>query len=160
VSMFKKNYDHLPKDTYFGNYKDSVCGNPNYFLTYENGKSAARIQDHLRPKMLEEAAVLHYTYAKFSDLTSRRDHCDCKPTKEDVKRCFMLEFDRSIRIVIGLDPILNGFGTVSSSVPSSSAFFGSSLKKVTSRILSSSKVSSGSFKILAIDEDKQIDKDR
>ncbi|RYR25671.1 hypothetical protein Ahy_B02g059584 [Arachis hypogaea] len=36
VSMFKKNYDHLPKDTYFGNYKDSVCGNPNYFLTYEN----------------------------------------------------------------------------------------------------------------------------
>ena len=39
---------------------------------------------------LEEAAVLHYTYAKFSDLTSRRDRCGCKPTKEDVKRCFML----------------------------------------------------------------------
>lgn len=49
VSMFKKNYDHLPKDTYFGMYKDSVRGNPNYFLTYGNGKSAARIQDHLRP---------------------------------------------------------------------------------------------------------------
>lgn len=45
---------------------------------------------------LEEAAVLHYTYAKFSDLTSRRDRCGCKPTKEDVKRCFMLEFDRSV----------------------------------------------------------------
>jgi len=47
---------------------------------------------------LEEAAVLHYTYAKFSDLTSRRDRCGCKPTKEDVKRCFMLEFDRSVSL--------------------------------------------------------------
>jgi len=137
--MFKKNYDHLPKDTYFGMYKDSVRGNPNYFLTYGNGKSVARVQDHLRPNgahrwhnymktpkyntksiykafvsmiflisilmvllnydseiKLEEAAVLHYTYAKFSDLTSRRDRCGCKPTKEDVKRCFMLEFDRSV----------------------------------------------------------------
>ncbi|ESW21010.1 hypothetical protein PHAVU_005G033300 [Phaseolus vulgaris] len=114
ISMFKKNYDHLPKDTYFGMYKDSVRGNPNYFLTYGNGKSAARIQDHLRPNgahrwhnymktpneiKLEEAAVLHYTYAKFSDLTSRRDRCGCKPTKEDVKRCFMLEFDRSAFII-------------------------------------------------------------
>lgn len=47
--MFKKNYDHLPKDTYFGMYKEATRGNPNYFLTYGNGKSAARIQDHLRP---------------------------------------------------------------------------------------------------------------
>ena len=30
-------------------YKDATRGNPNYFLTYGNGKSAARIQDHLRP---------------------------------------------------------------------------------------------------------------
>ncbi|KAJ4711563.1 Glycosyltransferase-like KOBITO 1 [Melia azedarach] len=114
VSMFKKNYDHLPKDTYFGMYKESTRGNPNYFLTYGNGKSVARIRDHLRPNgahrwhnymktpneiKLEEAAVLHYTYAKFSDLTSRRDRCGCKPTKEDVKRCFMLEFDRSAFII-------------------------------------------------------------
>ncbi|KAF5469787.1 hypothetical protein F2P56_010347 [Juglans regia] len=114
VSMFKRNYDHLPKDAYFGMYKESTRGNPNYFLTYGNGKSAARIQDHLRPNgahrwhnymkfpkeiKLEEAAVLHYTYAKFSDLTSRRDRCGCKPTKEDVKRCFMLEFDRSAFII-------------------------------------------------------------
>lgn len=47
--MFKRNYDHVPKDTYFGMYKESTRGNPNYFLTYGNGKSAARIQDHLRP---------------------------------------------------------------------------------------------------------------
>lgn len=51
---------------------------------------------------LEEAAVLHYTYAKFSDLTSRRDRCGCKPTKEDVKRCFMLEFDRAVSAVLSL----------------------------------------------------------
>ncbi|KAL5544139.1 hypothetical protein UlMin_007923, partial [Ulmus minor] len=48
---------------------------------------------------LEEAAVLHYTYSKFSDLTSRRDRCGCKPTKVDVKRCFMLEFGRSVFII-------------------------------------------------------------
>lgn len=51
---------------------------------------------------MEEAAVLHYTYAKFSDLTSRRDRCGCKPTKEDVKRCFMLEFDRAVSSVPSL----------------------------------------------------------
>ncbi|XP_076904861.1 glycosyltransferase-like KOBITO 1 [Bidens hawaiensis] len=114
VSMFKKNYDHLPKDTYFGNYKESTRGNPNYFLTYGNGKAATRIQHHLRPNgahrwhnymktpneiKLDEAAVLHYTYTKFSDLTSRRDRCGCKPTKDDVKRCFMLDFDRSAFII-------------------------------------------------------------
>ncbi|XP_034920110.1 glycosyltransferase-like At3g57200 [Populus alba] len=104
VSMLKKNHNHLPKDTYFGNYEEATRGNPNYFLTCGNGKSAARIRDHLRPNgahrwhnymktpnkvKLEEAAVLHYTYPKFSDLTSRRDPCGCKPMKEDVKRCFM-----------------------------------------------------------------------
>ncbi|KAK4372084.1 hypothetical protein RND71_007468 [Anisodus tanguticus] len=52
-----------------------------------------------RDVKLEEATVLHYTYSKFSDLTSRRDRCGCKPTKEDVKRCFMLEFDRSAFII-------------------------------------------------------------
>jgi hypothetical protein len=51
---------------------------------------------------LEEAAVLHYTYTKFSDLTSRRDRCGCKPTKEDVKRCFMLDFDRAVSKLLNL----------------------------------------------------------
>lgn len=51
---------------------------------------------------LEEAAVLHYTYARFSDLTSRRDRCGCKPTREDVKRCFMLEFDRAVSAMLYL----------------------------------------------------------
>ncbi|KAK9069242.1 hypothetical protein SSX86_013358 [Deinandra increscens subsp. villosa] len=114
ISMFKKNFDHLMKETYFGNYKDSTRGNPNYFLTYGNGKSAARVQQHLRPNgahrwnnyrkhpneiKFDDAAVLHYTYTKFSDLTSRRDRCGCKPTKEEVKRCFMLEFDRAAFII-------------------------------------------------------------
>ncbi|KAH0722590.1 hypothetical protein KY290_006577 [Solanum tuberosum] len=48
VSMFKKNYDHLTKEMYFGNYKEATRGNPNYFLTYGNGKSAARVQGHVR----------------------------------------------------------------------------------------------------------------
>ncbi|KAG9132520.1 hypothetical protein Leryth_008442 [Lithospermum erythrorhizon] len=114
VSMFKKNFDHLTKEVYFAMYKEATRDNPNYFLTYGNGKSAARIQDHLRPNgahrwhnymkspneiKLDEAAVLHFTYSKYSDLTSRRDRCGCKPTKEDVKRCFMLEFDRNAFII-------------------------------------------------------------
>ncbi|PWA92792.1 glycosyltransferase family 92 [Artemisia annua] len=114
ISLFKKNFDHLTKETYFGTYKESTRGNPNYFLTYGNGKSAARVQQHLRPNgahrwhnymkapievKFDEAAVLHYTYTKFSDLTSRRDRCGCKPTKEEVKRCFMLEFDRAAFII-------------------------------------------------------------
>ncbi|KAF9679589.1 hypothetical protein SADUNF_Sadunf06G0030500 [Salix dunnii] len=141
VSMFKKNHDHLPKDIYFGNYKEAIRGNPNFFLTYGNVKSAAHIQDHLRPNgahrwhnymkilkhghssqqfdmhaivfflksfsvnfasevKLEEAAVLHYTYPKFSDLTTRFDLCGCKPTLEDVKRCSMLEFNRAAFISV------------------------------------------------------------
>ncbi|KAI3788257.1 hypothetical protein L2E82_01017 [Cichorium intybus] len=114
VSMFKKNFDHLMKETYFGNYKEATRRNPNYFLTYGNGKSAARVQPHLRPNgahrwhnykkppievKFDEAAVLHYTYTKFSDLTSRRDRCGCRPTKEDVKRCFMLDFDRAAFVI-------------------------------------------------------------
>ena len=55
---------------------------------------------------LEEAAVLHYTYSKFSDLTSRRDRCGCKPTTEDVKRCFMLDFDRSVSLDLSLNTFL------------------------------------------------------
>ncbi|MQL10527.1 hypothetical protein EI010_25265, partial [Escherichia coli] len=55
---------------------------------------------------------------------------------------------------------LNGSGG-GASVPSS-AFFGSNLKKVASRLPNTAKVSSGSFKIVAaeIDDSKQTDKDR
>ncbi|GMH20179.1 hypothetical protein Nepgr_022020 [Nepenthes gracilis] len=117
VSMFKKNYDHLSREAYFGHYTEATRENPNYFLTYGNGKSAARIQDHLRPNgahrwhnymkipnemRLDEAAILHYTYSKYSDLTTRRDRCGCKPTKKDVKRCFMLEFDRDAFIIASI----------------------------------------------------------
>lgn len=60
VSLFKKNYDHLTEEIYYGNYKDSVRGNPAYFLTYSNGKSAARVQQHLRPN----GAHRWYNYKK------------------------------------------------------------------------------------------------
>ncbi|CAL0326619.1 unnamed protein product [Lupinus luteus] len=114
VSMFKKNYDHLTDEVYYKYYDAATRTNPNYFITYGNGKEAARIQDHLRPNgahrwynymkdpkevTMQEAAVLHYTYPKFSDLISRRDRCGCKPTMEDVKRCFMLEFDSHAFII-------------------------------------------------------------
>ncbi|KAL5544162.1 hypothetical protein UlMin_007946, partial [Ulmus minor] len=79
VSMFKRNYDHLPKDTYIGMYKESTWCNPYYFLTYGNGKSVARIQDHLRPN----SAHRWHNYKK----TPKCDRCGCKPTKVDVKSC-------------------------------------------------------------------------
>jgi len=41
--------------------------------------------------------VLHYTFTRFSDLKARRDRCDCAPTEEDAKRCFILPFDRMVR---------------------------------------------------------------
>uniref|UniRef100_K4C4F7 Glycosyltransferase family 92 protein n=1 Tax=Solanum lycopersicum TaxID=4081 RepID=K4C4F7_SOLLC len=41
VSMFKKIYDLLTEEMYCGHCKEATRGNPNYFLTYANGKSAA-----------------------------------------------------------------------------------------------------------------------
>lgn len=109
VTLFKKNYAHINSKEYFAKYGTVQRGNPNYFTTYGNGKSAARVLDGLRPngahrwynynKVPKEwssvtSAVLHYTYNRFSDLKSRRDRCDCAPTKEEVEKCFILEFDR------------------------------------------------------------------
>jgi hypothetical protein len=48
----------------------------------------------LREWSSDQAAILHYTYNRFSDLRSRRDRCDCAPTEEDAARCFILPFDR------------------------------------------------------------------
>ena len=48
VSMFKKNYDHVTKETYFWLYKEVTRGNPNHFLTYGNGKAAAQVQDSIQ----------------------------------------------------------------------------------------------------------------
>jgi len=49
-----------------------------------------------REETSDEAAVLHFTYNRFDDLKSRRDRCDCAPTEEDAKRCFILPFDRMV----------------------------------------------------------------
>ncbi|KAH9648935.1 glycosyltransferase-like KOBITO 1 [Citrus sinensis] len=67
--------------------REAARNNLNYFLTYGNGKAAARVQDHLRPN----GAHRWHNYMK----NPIRDRCSCKPAKEDVKRCFMLEFDRA-----------------------------------------------------------------
>ena len=54
--------------------------------------------------------MLHYTYNRFDDLKSRRDRCDCAPTEEDAKRCFILPFDRMVspRAASCVDDILPG----------------------------------------------------
>lgn len=51
----------------------------------------------VREHSAEQAAILHYVYNKYSDLKGRRDRCDCAPTEEDTRRCFMLPFDRDVR---------------------------------------------------------------
>jgi len=109
VSLFKRNFAHVVSDAYYAMYSTVARGNPNYFTTYGNGKSAARVVDGLRSNgahrwhnydrlpqewSSEQSAVLHYTFNRFADLISRRDRCDCKPTKEDAERCFILPFDR------------------------------------------------------------------
>lgn len=109
VTLFKRNYQHVQGELYSRNYAAVAHGNPNYFITYANGKAAARVQPGLRPNgahrwnnyakaVREETSaatgVLHYTYNRLSDLKNRRDRCDCAPTEEDAKRCFILPFDR------------------------------------------------------------------
>lgn len=117
VSLFKRNYAHVHSKMYYEAYSKISKGNPNYFITYGNGKSAARVIPGLRSNgahrwhnyfknptewSSEQAAILHYTYNKFSDLISRRDRCDCQPTKEDAERCFILPFDREAFLAASL----------------------------------------------------------
>jgi hypothetical protein len=131
VSMFTKNYDHLPRDRYFGLYNEATRANPNYFLMVmwnrlQRFKNICirvvlidamhripkvrylNIENYLLKQMLpqqttvcfcstvysytsfllcsetklEKAAILHYTYTEFSDLTSMRDRFGCKPAKQ------------------------------------------------------------------------------
>ena len=49
VTLFKRNYAHVVSDSYFKSYHTVARGNPNYFITYGNGKSAARVRPGLRP---------------------------------------------------------------------------------------------------------------
>jgi len=49
VTLFKRNYAHVFPEQYFKMYRTVSRGNPNYFITYGNGKSAARVQSGLRP---------------------------------------------------------------------------------------------------------------
>ena len=49
MTLFKRNFHHVMSTAYFQSYKSVTRGNPNYFITYGNGKSAARVQKGLRP---------------------------------------------------------------------------------------------------------------
>ena len=109
ATLFKRNFDHVQREVYFARYKEMTRGNPNYFLTYGNGKAAARLVPGLRPNgahrfhnykkapregKANEAAVLHFTYARFEDVRARRGRCNCGSSDEEVAKCFILEFDR------------------------------------------------------------------
>ena len=111
VTLFKRNFDHVVRDVYKANYKDVTGTNPNYFLTYANGKSAARVQAGLRPNgahrfhnygkqpremKASEAAVLHYTYNTFDDILSRKSRCKCGLDEASLKKCFILDFDAMV----------------------------------------------------------------
>lgn len=73
-----------------------------HLLSYE--QAAAPCCDAIacgcREEQCEQSAVLHYTYNRFEDLKSRRDRCDCAPTEEDAKRCFILPFDRAVCVLV------------------------------------------------------------
>ena len=60
MTLFKRNYHHVVSDSYFKSYHTVARGNPNYFITYGNGKSAARMQPGLRPN----GAHRWYSYTK------------------------------------------------------------------------------------------------
>lgn len=68
VTLFKRNYHHVVSEQYFKNYHTVSRGNPNYFITYGNGKSAARVQPGLRPN----GAHRWYSYNK-------APKCACNP---------------------------------------------------------------------------------
>ena len=49
MTLFKRNFQQVQSEPYFKKYKTVCRGTPNYFITYGNGKSAARVQKVLRP---------------------------------------------------------------------------------------------------------------
>lgn len=113
VTLFKRNFEHVVKRTYMQFYKAVTGANPNYFLTYANGKSAARVAPGLRSNgahrfsnydktpteaWAAEAAVLHYTYTTFEDIKARKGRCECEKDEESLKKCFILDFDRVLYV--------------------------------------------------------------
>ena len=86
------------KRTYMQFYKAVTGANPNYFLTYANVKSAARVQPGLRsngahrfndddevPKeaWAAEAAVCAYT--TLDDILARKNRRDCDEDEDNLK---------------------------------------------------------------------------
>ncbi len=81
VTLFKRNYHHVVSDAYFKAYHTVARGNPNYFITYGNGKSAARVQSGLRPN----GAHRWYSYVKAPK---------CAPCVIDRPACLLLRSER------------------------------------------------------------------
>ena len=121
VTLFKKARDHTSPEARKKYARNSMMGNPGYFLLYMNGKSAARLvpgirasgvhrfflpQKSLRKSLRRkavvekhsEAAVLHFTYTRFADMTSKAGMCNCPLDEQSLKTCFVLEFDRQVYV--------------------------------------------------------------
>jgi len=130
VTLFKRNFDHVDTKAYFAAYGElNWAKNPNYFLAYGNGKSAARVNAQLEEQGAHRfsnglaemtsphAAVLHYVYTQFHSVQSRGARgtaCGCKPTAEDAKRCFLLPFDQIVFLkseLMGEGELRNWFKT-------------------------------------------------
>ncbi|KAF9676853.1 hypothetical protein SADUNF_Sadunf08G0046600 [Salix dunnii] len=76
-----------------------------------------------------------------------------------VLRSWALKLSSTVPILLAFELALNGPGA--GSTAPTSAFFGNSLKKVSSSRFTNSKISPGSFKVVAeYDEQKQTEKDR
>jgi len=114
VTLFKKNTLSVSSDAMSKGYGDLRSGKDNYFLTYANGKAAARVQPGLRCNgahrwqnrnkqqieiTLDSTVILHYVYATFSTAQhrgARGKACGCNVTPADAARCFILDFDQKV----------------------------------------------------------------
>lgn len=109
VTLFRKNHRRVHPTMYHRFAHLARRGvNPNYFLAYANGKSAARVTKSLRANgahrfkcpgveiTCDECAVLHYPFSSVRRAAARLGRCDCDGKGESTDKCSFLAFDREM----------------------------------------------------------------
>lgn len=109
VTLFRKNHRRVHPTVYRRFAHLARRGvNPNYFLAYANGKSAARVTKSLRANgahrfkspgveiTCDECAVLHYPFSSVRRAAARLGRCDCDEKGESTDKCSFLAFDREM----------------------------------------------------------------
>jgi hypothetical protein len=109
VTLFRKNHRRVHPTVYRKFAHLARRGvNPNYFLAYANGKSAARVTKSLRANgahrfkcsgveiTCDECAVLHYPFSSVRRAAARLGRCDCDAKGESTDKCSFLSFDREM----------------------------------------------------------------